>query len=231
MAAARVVEGIAPAVPRQAATKPISPFEDRPADAQVEAFLAEYRRTLAELDPWVLSRMIECLMDAWRHRRTVFVMGNGGSASTATHFAADLAKYTIAEGKPRFKVIGLTDNIPLVSAWTNDGGFNSIFAEQMAPWLEPGDVLVGFSVHGGSGSGNAGPWSQNMVRAMKAAKDAGASVIGFSGYDGGAMAQMADHCLTVPVLVDELGTPMVESVHVLLHHIVVHSLRERIKRD
>jgi D-sedoheptulose 7-phosphate isomerase len=158
-------------------------------------------------------------------------MGNGGSASTATHFAADLAKYTIIDGKPRFKVLGLTDNVPLVSAWTNDGGFNSIFAEQMAAWLEPGDVLIGFSVHGGAGSGNAGPWSQNMVRAMKAAHDAGASVIGFSGYDGGAMAEMADHCLTVPVLADELGTPIVESVHVLLHHLVVHTLRERIKSD
>jgi D-sedoheptulose 7-phosphate isomerase len=117
----------------------------------------------------------------------------------------------------------------LVSAWTNDGGFNSIFAEQMAAWLEPGDALVGFSVHGGSGAGNAGPWSQNMVQAMQAAKDAGASVIGFSGFDGGAMAEMADYCLTVPVLGDELGTPIVESMHVLLHHLVVHNLRERIR--
>jgi D-sedoheptulose 7-phosphate isomerase len=68
-----------------------------------------------------------------------------------------------------------------------------------------------------------------MVRAMQAAKDAGASVIGFSGFDGGAMAQMADYCLTVPVLTDELGTPIVESMHVLVHHLVVHTLRERIR--
>jgi D-sedoheptulose 7-phosphate isomerase len=70
-----------------------------------------------------------------------------------------------------------------------------------------------------------------MVRAMKAAKDGGASVIGFSGYDGGAMAEMADFCLTVPVLADELGTPVVESVHVLLHHLVVHTVREQIRND
>jgi D-sedoheptulose 7-phosphate isomerase len=196
---------------------------------EVAAFLDEAQQTVAQLDQQVLAGMLDCFMDVWWRRRTVFVIGNGGSASTATHFAADLAKYTISAGKPRFKVIGLTDNVPLVSAWTNDGGFNSIFVEQMAPWLEAGDVLVGFSVHGGSGSGDAGPWSQNMVRAMQAAKDAGASVIGFSGFDGGAMAEMADYCLTVPVSVDELGTPIVESMHVLLHHLVVHTLRERIR--
>ena len=195
----------------------------------IAQFLEQAQRTVAELDQSIIGEMLDCLTQVWRSRRTVFVMGNGGSASTATHFAADLAKYTIADGKPRFKVICLTDNAPLVSAWTNDSGFHSIFVEQMAPFLEEGDVLVGFSVHGGSGSGDAGPWSQNMVRAMQAAKEAGAKVIGFSGFDGGAMAQMADYCVTVPVLADELGTPIVESVHVLLHHLVVHSLRERIK--
>jgi D-sedoheptulose 7-phosphate isomerase len=186
---------------------------------------------MAQLDQLALAGIVDCLLDVWRNQRTVFVMGNGGSASTASHFAADLAKYTILEGKPRFRVLGLTDNAPLISAWTNDQGFSSIFAEQMAAWLEPGDALVGFSVHGGSGAGGAGPWSQNIVRAMQAAKDAGAKVIGFSGFDGGAMAQMADYCVTVPVLVDELGTPVVESIHVLLHHLVVHTLREEINRD
>jgi D-sedoheptulose 7-phosphate isomerase len=198
-------------------------------EASIGEFLTLSKRTLDRLDQRVLGGIIACLMDVWRRRGTVYVMGNGGSASTATHFAADLAKYTISPGKPRFKVLCLTDNVPLVSAWTNDGGFNSIFVEQMTPWLERGDALVGFSVHGGSGAGDAGPWSQNMIRAMQAAKAGGASVIGFSGFDGGAMAQMADYCLTVPVLADELGTPIVESVHVLLHHLVVHSLRERIK--
>ena len=196
---------------------------------EVADFFTQFQRTVASLDQEALVGMLDCLMDVWRNRRTVFVMGNGGSASTASHFAADLAKYTISAGKPRFKVLGLTDSVPLVSAWTNDGGFSSIFAEQMAAWLEPGDALVGFSVHGGSGAGDAGLWSQNLVRAMQAAKDGGARVIAFSGFDGGAMAQMADHCLTVPALVDELGTPIVESVHVFLHHLVVHSLRVRIE--
>jgi len=198
---------------------------------EVGEFLQHYQETLSLLDLRAVDGILECLMDVWRNQRMVFVMGNGGSASTASHFAADLAKYTIVGGKPRFRVLGLTDNIPLVSAWTNDGGFSSVFVEQMSAWLEADDVLVGFSVHGGSGSGDAGPWSQNMVRAMHAAKQAGAAVIGFSGFDGGAMAQMADHVVVVPVPVDELGTPIVESVHVFLHHLIVHRLRERIKRD
>jgi D-sedoheptulose 7-phosphate isomerase len=199
--------------------------------SDVATFLERSRETIDSLDQQVLVGMIECLMHAWRSRGTIYVMGNGGSASTASHFAADLAKYTIVAGKPRFKVLGLTDNPALISAWTNDGGFGSIFAEQMAAWLESGDVLVGFSVHGGSGSGSAGPWSQNLVRAMQAARKAGATVLAFSGFDGGAMGQMADYCVTVPVVVDELGTPIVESMHVVLHHLLVHSLRAGIERE
>jgi D-sedoheptulose 7-phosphate isomerase len=192
-------------------------------------FLREVSSTLAALDHDVLDRICERLFVAWREHKTVFVMGNGGSASTASHFAADLAKYTIISGKPRFKVLGLTDSMPSVSAWTNDSGWNSVYAEQLRPWVSAGDVLVGFSVHGGSGSGGAGAWSQNTVAAMQLAKDAGAAVIGFSGYDGGAMREMADECAVVPVVRDVLGTPLVEGIHVVLHHLVVHQLRERIE--
>lgn len=77
-------------------------------------------------------------------------MGCGGSASTATHFAADLAKTTMVDDNPGFKAISLVDNIPLVSAWVNDKGWGSIFAGQLGPWLTRNDVVVGFSVHGGT---------------------------------------------------------------------------------
>jgi D-sedoheptulose 7-phosphate isomerase len=91
---------------------------------EIAEFVERYQHALGELDQNVVLGILECLMDVWRQGGTVYAMGNGGSASTASHFAADLAKYTIVAGKKRFKVLGLTDNVPLVSSWTNDGGFN-----------------------------------------------------------------------------------------------------------
>jgi D-sedoheptulose 7-phosphate isomerase len=125
----------------------------------------------------------------------------------------------------------LVDNIPLVSAWTNDSGWGTVFAEQMKPWLTDKDVLVGFSVHGGSGEGNAGPWSQNLVAAMKLAKEREAKIIGFAGFDGGAMTKIADCPLVVPTDSEIYGTPLVEAFHVVLHHAIIFDLKERMKYD
>jgi len=175
-----------------------------------------------------IERAVDLCFDAWQRRAAIYVIGNGGSASTASHFASDLAKFTIVQGQPRFKVVSLTDNVPLVSAWTNDSGFGSIFAEQMEPWFAPGDGLVAFSVHGGSGSGDAGPWSQNLGRAVALAKSRQGFVIGFSGFDGGLLKREADACLVVPATEEPLATPLVESLHVTLHHLVCVALQQRI---
>lgn len=195
----------------------------------IQQYFDEMERINTTLSHEGVERIVDILFEVWRQRGTVFTMGNGGSASTASHFASDLAKFTIASGKPRFKVICLNDNVPLVSAWTNDSGFASIYAEQMEPWIQEGDALVGFSVHGGSGDGEAGPWSQNLVRAMALAKERTAKVIGISGFDGGAMKQMADLCLVVPIDSEPLGTPLVEAYHVVLHHLICLALKERIQ--
>lgn len=197
--------------------------------ADVAQYLDGMERISRELSRADLTRAIDILFEAWRRESTVFVMGNGGSASTATHLACDLAKYTIVGDKPRFKVMGLADNIPLVSAWTNDNGFGSVFVEQLRPWVKRNDVLIGISVHGGAGSGGAGPWSQNLVQAMALARERGAHVIGLSGFTGGAMKEMADVCLVVPIEEEPLGTPLVESWHVALHHLFCFALRRRIQ--
>src|SRR5262249_33504422 len=149
--------------------------------AFVDEYLAGIDGIGPALDRSALGRAVALLFDAWRRRATVYAIGNGGSASTASHFLCDLAQVTIVPGQPRCRALGVVDNVSLNSAWTNDSGFGSVFAEQLEPWLAPGDVLVAFSVHGGSGSGEAGPWSQNLVRAVGLARERDARVIGFSG--------------------------------------------------
>ncbi len=195
----------------------------------IEQFFAELRRVIEEIDRDAISRCVDVLFKVWAEGGTVYTLGNGGSASTATHFACDLAKVTIIPGAERLRVMSLVDNIPLVSAWTNDSGFDSIFAEQLDPWLKAGDALVAISVHGGSGEGEAGPWSQNLGRAAALARQRGAAIIGFSGFTGGALQEVADVCVTVPMHSEPLGTPIVEAFHVVLHHLVTTALKRRIE--
>jgi len=201
------------------------------ANTIIDDYLETLQEVTRSLPRRQIQQAIDILYDCWHQGGTVFTMGNGGSASTATHFACDLAKSTIVPGRRRLKTMALVDNIPLVSAWSNDSGFGSIFAEQLEPWLSEGDVLIGLSVHGGSGVGDAGPWSQNLSRAIGLAQERGARVIGFSGFDGGALKEMADLCLVIPVDEEPLATPLVESYHVLLHHLICTALRLRIAEN
>jgi D-sedoheptulose 7-phosphate isomerase len=193
-----------------------------------ERYLGRLAELASGLSRAAIRQAVDILYDAWRREATVFTMGNGGSASTATHLAADLSKFAMVPGKRRLKAIALVDNIPLVSAWTNDSGFESIFAEQLEAWLKEGDVLIAISVHGGSGEGEAGPWSQNLLRAVALGKERKARVIGLSGFDGGALREMADVCIVVPVDSEPLGTPLVESLHVAVHHLLCLALKLRI---
>ena len=194
-----------------------------------DKFFSELQRIIQETDKQKIQEVTGILFDAWENDKTVFVMGCGGSASTATHFAADLSKTILVPGAKGLKAMALVDNIPLVSAWVNDYGWNTIFKEQLEPWIKNGDVLVGFSVHGGSGE-EANFWSQNLVQAMKLAKDRGAKIIGFSGFDGGAMAKMSDASLVVSINSEPLGTPLVEGYHVVLNHLIIASLKDKIKK-
>jgi len=177
------------------------------------------------------QKVLDILFDCYKRGGTVFTMGCGGSASTATHFAADLAKTTIVDDKLGFKALALADNIPLVSAWANDKGWGSIFAGQLEAWLTRNDVVVGFSVHGGTKQGDsAGPWSQNLVSALKLAKERRAKIIGFSGFDGGAIQEMADVSIVIPINSEPYGTPVIEAMHVVLHHSIIFDLKGRIEK-
>ncbi len=191
----------------------------------IERYFDQMREILNTISREDIDRVIEALFAAWREGRTVFLMGNGGSASTATHFACDLSKITVCEGRPRLRAVSLCDNPALISALTNDEGFAHIFSEQLRSLMRPRDVLIGISVHGGSGSDKAGLWSQNLLRAMRVAKEEfRATVVGFSGFDGGAFRDAADICLTVPFP----STPQVESFHLALEHLITFCLKEKI---
>ena len=134
----------------------------------IDQYFSDLRQIADNISREDIDRVIEALFAAWRDGRTVFLMGNGGSASTATHFACDLAKVTVCEGRRRMRALSLCDNPALISALTNDEGFAHIFSEQLRSLMRPGDVLIGISVHGGSGQDKAGLWSQNLLRAMQA---------------------------------------------------------------
>ena len=187
-------------------------------------YLQDSARIAGSLNKYDISIAVDILFDAWKNKNKVFIMGNGGSASTATHMVCDINKVTIAEGKHRFRAIGLNDNIPWNSALTNDEGWATIFEEQLKNYFDPGDVVVAFSVHGGSGSDKAGAWSQNLLRGVQYANDNGGRTIGFSGFDGGALKQVCDSCVVVPAN----STPQVESFHLLLEHLISFLLKEKI---
>jgi len=191
-------------------------------------FIAQYMKDLEQatrrISPGDVDRAIGLLYEAWRGGKQVFLAGNGGSASTATHFASDLAKFTSVEGKPRFRAVALTDNVPLITALTNDLGWNEVYVEQLRNLMQDGDVLVAISVHGGSGSDKAGPWSQNLPKAVKFVKHNGGKVLGLAGFDGGVLKQVADVCVVVPVN----STPLVEGIHLVLTHLISARLQELI---
>lgn len=190
----------------------------------IDLYLQEVESIARRISHEDIDGVIELLYEAWKDGRQVFLAGNGGSASTATHFASDLAKFTSVEGKRRFRAVALTDNVPLVSALTNDLGWESVYVEQLKNLMNEGDVFVLISVHGGSGADRAGPWSQNLLKAAKFVKDNSGKVVGLAGFDGGVLKQIADACIVVPIN----STPHVEGFHVVLTHLICARLRELI---
>jgi D-sedoheptulose 7-phosphate isomerase len=191
----------------------------------IDGFLDGLKQVTETIDRAAIDRAVELLFATWQRGNTVFTCGNGGSASTASHLAADLFKCTIVPDRPRFRAVSLVDNVPLVSALVNDEGWENIYVEQLKTWFRRGDVVVGISVHGGSGRDHAGLWSQNLLRAMQYAREHRGYALGFSGFDGGAMKDLADVCVVVPYNT----TPHVEAFHVVLHHLVTFGLAERIR--
>ena len=193
----------------------------------IQAFLSETKRLCDAVSKSEIERAIEALFQAWKEDKTIFIIGNGGSASTATHFAADLVQCTLTPHTKRLKAVSLFDNVPLSSALVNDRGWDAVYLEQLKTFAKKGDVCIGISVHGGSGKDKAGAWSQNLLQGLQYVKDLGGTTIGLIGFDGGAMKDLVD----IPVLVPVHSTPLVEGFHVVLHHLIAAELRARIRAE
>ena len=189
--------------------------------ARTDEYLSESQDILRKLDRGSIDKAIQILFEAWKNDSQVFVAGNGGSASTSTHFACDLNKWVSDDAERKFRAFALVDNIPLMSALTNDNGWGEVYVEQLRNFFRKGDVLVAISVHGGSGSDKAGPWSQNLLKAVKYAKDHGGKVVGLAGFDGGVLRTAADACVIVPAE----STPHVEGMHLVLTHLMSEQLK------
>ncbi len=189
--------------------------------ASIDSFLEGVKTTCDKISREAVESAVDLLINAWQTRSTVFIIGNGGSASTATHLACDLTK-NVAE--PGIRSMALVDNVPLVSALTNDNGFENIYTEQLKVWLEKDDVLIALSVHGGSGRDKADLWSQNLVKAISFAKSRGARTIGITGFDGGIMKNVVDVWINTP----SNDTFQVEALHVIVHHLLCETLKRRI---
>ncbi len=181
-----------------------------------QRYLNELQQSLAQLDVASIEAAIELLMRAWREGRTIFLAGNGGSAATASHMMVDLNK-VIVPGQPRFRAIALTDNVPIITAWSNDDGYENSFHQLLQNLCRAGDVLIAISC-----SGN----SPNVLEAVRVARAAGVTVLAFTGDIGGKLRALADVAVLAPH--PFIGTQ--EDIHLVLDHLITEALREWIQR-
>jgi len=187
-------------------------------ETHVRDYLGRLITTLKEIPTDRVEQLANLLYRAYADGKQVFTLGNGGSASTASHMAADLNKNTIGPNMRRFRIMSLNDNMSLVSALANDLGYENMFAEQLQNLIHPGDVLIAIS-----GSGN----SPNVLRAIEYAQSRSAEVAALLGFDGGKALELAD----LSVLVDSHDYGVVEDAHLIINHILVEYFRERLAAE
>jgi len=180
------------------------------------SILAQCAATLAWDQVDVISRL---LYGAYEQERTVYLFGNGGSASLASHFACDLTKGTCVvdggNGQKRFRATALTDNLAVLTAWANDSGYEDVFAEQLRGIVQTGDIAFAISC-----SGN----SPNVLKALQVARDAGALTIGLGGFEGGSMKSMCDMSL----IVTSDNMQIIEDLHLSVAHCLFTLVRNQI---
>jgi D-sedoheptulose 7-phosphate isomerase len=192
-----------------------SPAHSPQANDLVDDYLIRLEQTVRQISRQDIWAVIQVLYRAWQEQRQIFLIGNGGSAATASHMANDLNKLTIVEGMPRMKAIALTDNVPLITAWSNDTSYENAFSEQLLNFIQPGDIVVCISASGNSPS---------ILRAIDVGRQVNATIIGLTGDPGGRLRQLADYCVAIPD--DHIGRQ--EDGHMILDHVIANTLRDLI---
>lgn len=175
----------------------------------IKDYVNEEIRLLQELDVPLVNELMNALVKAYENEATVYVFGNGGSASTASHMANDFNKGISEYTDRKFRICCLNDNVPTVLAIANDIGYEDIFSFQLRNKVKPEDLVIGIS-----GSGN----SQNVINALDYAKEQGATTIGWVGFDGGKVSKMTDITFHVPIR----NMQLVEDMHLILNHLMMY---------
>ena len=182
---------------------------------KVQNYLEDYKVRLDNIlnliDPNALEQVIIKIIETFKNDKTLYIVGNGGSAATASHMQADFAFFTRHFTKFRPKVRALTDNVPLITAIGNDTTFFDIFVEQMRGNFEPGDAIICISA-----SGN----SENVIRAAEFANNHGGTSIACVGFEGGKLKDVAKIVFFTPNPKSDYGP--VEDMHTILNHIIVN---------
>lgn len=176
--------------------------------AEISAYLEQEIMVLRSLDTEEISRALNLLWETFEHGNTVFVFGNGGSSSTASHFQNDFNKGVSEHTEKKFNFLCLNDNVATVMAVANDIGFEEVFRFQLRGHMRPGDVVMAIS-----GSGN----SKNVLNAVEYAREQGAKVIGLTGFDGGKLKKLSDVSLHAPVN----SMQITEDVHMIFDHLMM----------
>lgn len=181
-----------------------------------EGYLLGMSAVVKRLDKAKIDRITKIIFEAYKNDKQVFIMGNGGSAATASHFCSDLSKTVQVNGNRGVRAIPLTDNVALMTAWGNDTGYENIFYGQLYNLLNVGDVVIGIS-----GGGN----SPNILKAMRLTRERAAKSIGLIGFQGGKLKDIVDEY----IIVSSDNYQFIEDVHMILVHLVISILREKVK--
>jgi D-sedoheptulose 7-phosphate isomerase len=184
----------------------------------VSKYLGGLKTVIDELDIDQVTRVMERLLEAYHRHASVYVFGNGGSASTASHFVNDFNKGVSEQLVIGFRFFCLNDNVPTIMAVANDLSYNEVFTLQLKNYLRPGDVVIAIS-----GSGN----SVNVVEAIRFANQLGVETIGLVGFDGGQLKELVRHCIHVPVH----DMQKVEDLHLVVNHVMMALFKEHLETE